>query len=108
MVCKQCGKKVQEDAIRCPHCDAVLKDSVSLGNISHAAAPKHTKKKKKLSGTDLALRIALIVVSVLAVIAILLGILLGPWLLGGDPPAWLIGWMDKQRPTGDIKFNVDE
>ena len=109
MVCKQCGKSVKDDAVRCPHCDAVLKETVSLGTISHAADPKRKKKKKKkLSDTDRALRVALIVVSVLAVIAIVVGFLFGPWIMSGKPPAWLIGWMNKHRPSGDTKFNVEE
>ncbi|MBR3778938.1 MAG: LCP family protein [Clostridia bacterium] len=73
MVCKQCGKRIKGDPTRCPHCDAVLKETVSLGSI-HAAQTQKKKAKKKLSGTDLALRIALISVSVLAALAILLGV----------------------------------
>ena len=68
MVCKQCGKRIKGDPTRCPHCDAVLKETVSLGSI-HAAQTQKKKAKKKLSGTDLALRIALISVSVLAALA---------------------------------------
>ena len=73
MVCKECGKRIKDDPTRCPHCDAVLKETVSLGSI-HAAQTQKKKKKKRLTGTDLALRIALISVSVLAALAILLGI----------------------------------
>ena len=74
MVCKECGKRIKDDPARCPHCDAVLKETVSLGAIHAAQIAKKKPKKKKLSRQELILRIALISVSVLAVLAILLGV----------------------------------
>ena len=74
MVCKECGKRIKDDPARCPHCDAVLKETVSLGAIHAAQIAKKKPKKKKLSRQELILRIALISVSVLAVLAIVLGV----------------------------------
>ena len=74
MVCKECGKRIKGDPTRCPHCDTVLKETVSLGAIHAAQTYKKKPKKKKLSRQELILRIALISVSVLAVLAILLGV----------------------------------
>ena len=76
MVCKECGKRMKSKETVCPHCGAAVVQSVSLGAASGQADKERAKKpKKKLSGTDLALRISLIVVSVLAVLGILFGIL---------------------------------
>ncbi len=79
MTCKQCGKPIKPDATVCPSCGAALTDKVSLGSMSATTAktaankPKPKKKKKKLSGGDIALRVALIVVSILAILGILFG-----------------------------------
>lgn len=76
MTCKQCGKRIKADASVCPRCGAITAEKVSLGSISASTNAKGTKKaKKKLSGTDLALRIALIVVSIVAILGILFGML---------------------------------
>lgn len=76
MVCKECGKRLKAGQTVCPSCGAIAAESVSLGSLSANQKKTRTKKpKKKLSGTDLALRIALISVSVLAVLGILFGIL---------------------------------
>lgn len=77
MVCKECGKRLKAGQTVCLSCGAfAAKKTVSLGFLSANQKKARTKKpKKKLSGTDLALRIALISVSVLAVLGILCGIL---------------------------------
>ncbi|MBQ3202932.1 MAG: LCP family protein [Clostridia bacterium] len=76
MVCKECGKRLKAGQTVCPSCGAIAAESVSLGSLSANQKKARAKKpKKKLSGTDLALRIALISVSVLAVLGILFGIL---------------------------------
>ena len=103
VVCKQCKKKIKEEVTCCPHCHALLSETVSLGDIDQVDRLRKSKKKKrKLTRSELWLRIALISVSILAVLVILAGILV-PLM-----PGWVAKWMDKQRPTGDNKFNVEE
>ena len=75
MTCKRCGKTVRGAATTCPACGAAFSD-VSLGAMHEEQLRKNApkKKKRKLSPEEKGLRIALIVIAIVAVLAILLGI----------------------------------
>ena len=74
MTCKRCGKPIHGQATTCPACGAKLSD-VSLGTMHEEDVRRRTpKKKRKISKEEKGLRIALIVVAIIAVLAILLGI----------------------------------
>lgn len=104
IVCKQCKKRIKEEVTCCPHCNALLSETVSLGDLDQVDRLQKAKKKKKkkLTRSELWLRIALVSVSVLAVLVILAGILIPL------APGWMAKWMDKKRPTGDNKFSDQE
>ena len=68
MTCKKCGKRIRDDATLCPRCGAPQTETVSLGAIN--AAHESKRKKPKISKKQLALRIVLIAVAVLAALVI--------------------------------------
>ena len=105
MTCKKCGKNIQPDASVCPHCGAITAEQVSLGSISATPKKEANPAKKKKPDPNRGLRITLIVVSILAVLAILGGIVSQTW------PA-IVSFFGKKIVKGnahiDDKFTVEE
>ena len=98
MVCKHCGKSAKGEGNVCPHCGASLSD-VSLGAMHEEQMRKRApkKRKRKLSREEKGLRIALIVVAVVAALAILLGVV---YIYATN--------LVKDNANIDNKFNPDE
>lgn len=59
MICKKCGKKIKDGTPVCPRCGAPQTETVSLGAIN--AAHENKRKKKKLTGKQLTIRIVAII-----------------------------------------------
>ncbi|MBQ8683362.1 MAG: LCP family protein [Clostridia bacterium] len=68
MTCKKCGKRIKEGSSVCPRCGAPQTETISLGAIN--AAHENKKRKKKLTGKQLAIRIVIIAVAALAALVI--------------------------------------
>lgn len=105
MICKQCGKDFASDLIVCPHCGATVPAQVSLGSLSAQAAKEATPANKKKSDPDRGLRIALIVISIVAVLAILGAIVAQFW-----PDLLIFFGKDVVEKSAQIddKFSVEE
>lgn len=72
MVCKKCGKRIKDGTAICPHCSAAQAETVSLGAINAAHESKKKQQKKKLTGQQLAIRIAAIAGAVVLALALVL------------------------------------
>lgn len=109
MTCKQCGKDFASDLMVCPHCGTTAPAQVSLGSLSAAQKKDAKPAQKKKPDPDRGLRITLIIVSIVAVLGILGGIVamfwpsIAPWffkLIGR-------GFVEKSAQIDD-KFSVEE
>lgn len=77
MVCKNCGKKIDDGLTVCPHCGETFsaEEPVQLVGLAAISAEANKKKKKKLTKKQIWIRVGIIAGSVLAALAIVIGVL---------------------------------